>query len=463
MRLLGMVLLGAVAAYGEWPRFRGPNGSGVETGAGYPAEFSPTKNVVWKAAVPYGQSSPIVVKGKVFLTASEGDQLLTICLDAGSGKELWRRGVKRERAAKLFRANDPASPTPTADESGVYAFFADFGLVSYTLDGKERWRHPLGPFRNFYGMASSPVVVGELVVMLCDQQSGSFLVALDRQTGRRKWRTERPGTTIGWATPMVFRSGEGEELIVLGTTSVDSYYVATGERKWWMPVRSAGGLGTPVAAGDTVLVTTAGSEEPMLPSFESMLAKYDKDKDGKLSFEEFRGDPDFGEHFGWLDANDDKLIDEKEWDAANHLGTGDYGVVAVRPGKAQGELKETVVRWRMKKSLPYIPAPLVYEDVFYMVRTGGILTALDAATGKVLKQGRGAAGEYYASPVAADGKVFLASEEGKMTVVKAGREWEVLAVNDLSDEIHATPALSGGRIYVRTRGTVFCFGSGRLE
>src|SRR6185436_10531191 len=150
-------------ANGQWTQFRGPNGSGVNPAAGYPVEFSPSKNVVWKQSVPYGQSSPIVVGGRVFLTASEGDRLLTICLDARTGRELWRRQVQRERSHKIFKANDPASPTPAADESGVVAFFPDFGLVSYTPEGKERWTYRLGPFRNFYGMAASPVVAGDLV------------------------------------------------------------------------------------------------------------------------------------------------------------------------------------------------------------------------------------------------------------------------------------------------------------
>jgi outer membrane protein assembly factor BamB len=136
-------------------------------------------------------------------------------------------------------------------------------------------------------------------------------------------------------------------------------------------------------------------------------------------------------------------------------------VVALRPDNAQGKLGASAVRWRFKRSLPYIPAPLLYQDVYYMVRTGGIITSLNPATGQVLKQGRTreAPGEYYASPVAADGKVFLASEEGKMTVLKAGGEWDVMSVNDLGEEIHATPALSQGRIYVRTRRFVYCFGT----
>jgi outer membrane protein assembly factor BamB len=445
----------------QWTQFRGPNGSGVDLAVGYPVEFSPSKNVVWKKAIAYGQSSPVVAGGRVYLTASEKDRLLTICLDAKTGLELWKREIPRKKVQEIFRANDPASPTPVADDSGVVAFFPEFGLAAYTREGKDRWTVPLGPFKNFYGMAASPIVAGDVVVLVCDQQNGSFLLAVDRKTGRQRWKTER-AADIGWATPMVFRPSEGPaQLIVMGSARLDSYYLDTGEQRWWMPIGTMGALGTPVAAGSTLMVSTLSSNEPAMPTFEAMLAMYDKDHDGRLSHEEFKGDKDLGEHFGWIDADGDGFIIAAEWNAARSLGTGDYGAVAIRPDKAQGKLESGVVQWRFKKNLPYIPAPLVYNNVYYMIRDGGIITSLDPATGKLLKEGRSreAIGEYYASPVAADNKLFLANTDGKMTVLKAGAEWEVLAVNDLGDEVHATPALSEGRIYVRTRSFLYCFGA----
>jgi outer membrane protein assembly factor BamB len=313
-------------------------------------------------------------------------------------------------------------------------------------------------------MAASPILAGGLVVQVCDQQSGSFLLAVDRKTGRQRWRTERPASGIGWATPMVFRPSQGQvQLIVLGSTRLDSYYLETGESRWWMPVGTGGSLGTPVATGSTLFVSTLSSSEPMMPAFASVLTMYDKDHDGRLSHDEFKGDKDFGEHFGWIDGNSDGFITEAEWNKARTLGTGDFGAIALEPEKLRGQLESSAVRWRFKKNLPYIPAPLVYRDVFFMVRDGGIITSLDAATGQLLKQRRTpeALGEYHSSPVAADGKIFLASTEGKITVLKAAAEWEVLGVNDLADEVHATPALSEGRIYVRTHGALYCFGASR--
>jgi outer membrane protein assembly factor BamB len=455
-----LLLITVSRADAQWARFRGPNGSGVDSSVGYPVEFSPTKNVSWKASVPYGQSSPVVVGTRLYGTASEGDRLITFCLDTRTGRDLWRREVKRERQQVTYKANDPASPTPAADKTGVVAFFPEFGLVAYNNDGRERWTYRLGPFKNFYGMSGSPIIEDGVVVLVCDQVTGSFVITLDRLTGRLRWKTDRPGMTIGWATPIVFQPDAARaELIVLGSTRLDAYDLMSGAQRWWLPVASGGSMGTPLAHGDTLMISTLGSNEPGLPTFASVLAKYDKDQDGRLSHEEFRADRGMGEHFGWVDENDDQFIVADEWNKTRAFDVGEWGAIAVRPGKAQGQLEPGAVRWRLKKNIPYIPAPLLYQDVYYMVKTGGIITSIDPASGRILKEGRspGAMGEYFASPIAADGKVFLANTEGKITVLKAGAQWEVLAVNEMGEEVNATPALSDGRVYVRTRGSLYCF------
>lgn len=457
-----MLTFGSVTE-AQWPQFRGPNGSGVESGSGYPVAFSPARNVAWKAPIPYGQSSPIVVGGRVYLTASDGGKLLTIALDAATGREAWRRELKRAHDQKVYHANDPASPTPAGDADGVVAFFPDFGLAAYAADGTELWTMPLGPFKSFYGMSASPIIAGDLVVLLCDQRAGSFLLAVDRKTGKQRWKQDRPGAIEGWATPMVFRATAAApaQLIAPGTTRIDSYALETGASLWWMPVGSSGSMGTAVAAGEMLFVSTSGGGEPNLPAFESVLEKLDTDRNGRLSHQEFQADKEMGEHFGWVDENADNVIDAKEWQTTRMLGMGESGAIAIHAAKASGRLDPASVVWRAKKNLPYIPAPLLYKDVFYIVKKGGIITSFDPGTGRVLKEGRSpdALGDYYASPIAADDKVFLASVDGKVTVLKAGGEWQVLGVNDIGEAIHATPALGGGRIYVRTRGAVYCFGA----
>ena len=455
-----LLTITAGRADAQWSQFRGPNGSGVDQSVGYPVEFSPSKNLAWKVSIPYGQSSPVVMGTRLYGTASEGERLITFCLDTQTGRKLWQREIKRERVQGAYKANDPASPTPAADTNGVVVFFPEFGLVAYNNSGQERWRYPLGPFKNFYGMAGSPIITGGVVVLVCDQVTRSFVIALDRATGRQRWKTDRPRISIGWSTPMVFRpDSRRAELIVLGSTRLDAYDLASGTQRWWLPVASGGAMGTPIAHGDTLLISTLGSNEPSLPTFASVLAKYDTDKDGRLSLEEFRKDADLGEHFGWIDENDDKIIVEEEWNKVRSFDVGEWGTIAVRPGDGRGQLNPNVISWRLQKNTPYIPAPLLYQGVYYMVKTGGIITSVDPETGRLLKQGRSpnALGEYYASPVAADGKVFLANTEGKITVLKAGAEWEVLAVNEIGDDVSATPALSNGRVYVRTHSVMYCF------
>ncbi len=458
-----LLTLAALAAHGaeSWGQFRGANGAGIGEGTGYPVEFSPSKNVAWKTAVPFGQSSPVLAGGRIYLTASEPGKLLTLALDEKTGKELWRREIPKASFFKPYKANDPASPTPAADADGVVSFFADFGLIAYDPSGKERWKLPMGPFQNFYGMASSPVIAGNMVIQVVDEQRAPYVIALDRKSGAQRWKTPRQAG-VGWSTPVVYRPAKGPaQLIVLGSLRVDGYFLDTGESKWWMRIASSGGLGTPLVKGDTLYFSTFGGGEPWMPTFEARGKPLDKDNDGKLSPAEFAADKEFGDQFGWLDVDTDGFITEKEWNYGRSMALGESGVVAFQPDLAQGQIDPLKVKWRFKKNLPFIAAPILYDGVLYMVRDGGIITSLEAATGNQLKAGRNpqALGEYYASVTAADGKLYLANAEGKVSVLRAAGNWDVLATNDIGDEIHATPALSGGRIYLRTRGSLFCFAS----
>jgi outer membrane protein assembly factor BamB len=446
-------MMAALTHAADWPRFRGPNGTGVGEGEALPAEFGPDRNVAWKTKVPFGRSSPIVSGNRVLLTASEDGKLVTLAFDATTGRQLWRAGLSPTHHHQLYKANDAASPTPAVDGRAVYVFFPDFGVVAYGFEGKELWRQPLGPFENFYGMSSSPVVAGGVVLLLCDQLRGSFLLAVDKQTGKQRWKTERAGITIGWSVPVVHE----DQVLVFGSSRVDSYYLSTGESRWWIPLNSNGSMGVPVVHVDSVIVAASGSDQPWLPSFQATASKYDKDRDGRLSAAECKAE-DWFEHFGWIDANHDGTIDESEWNTARSLGVGDYGAVSI-PLNGRGRLAASALRWRFKRNLPYVPAPLLYDGVLYMVKDGGIVTSLDPSSGKLLKQGRApnAPGQYFASPVAAAGKVFLVSEEGKITVLEAGAQWKPLARNDLGEECYATPAISGGRIFFRTRGMLYAF------
>src|SRR5262245_48815168 len=161
----------------QWTGFRWPHGSGVAEAAGYPAEFGPASHVIWKTDLPQGYSSPIVSGTRIFLTGQRDGRLLTFAVDRRTGKLLWEREAPRSRSEKLDPRNHPAGASAATDGDSVFVFFADYGLLGYDLDGKERWRVPLGPFTNIYGMGASPIVVGDVVVLNCDQSLGSFIAA----------------------------------------------------------------------------------------------------------------------------------------------------------------------------------------------------------------------------------------------------------------------------------------------
>ncbi len=182
--LLAVCLWGADIKAADWPRFRGPNGSGVADTSGLPTEFGAGKNLVWKTPLPPGHSSPVLSETRIFLTAWEGDSLFTYCLNRADGRILWRRQCPRSRKEPLDKRNSPASPSPVTDGKNVYVFFADFGLVSYRADGRERWRRPLGPFHNVYGMGASPILADDKVVLVCDQGADSFVIAVGKNDGR---------------------------------------------------------------------------------------------------------------------------------------------------------------------------------------------------------------------------------------------------------------------------------------
>ena len=444
----------------EWTQFRGPNGTGVAEGFALPSEFSATKNLVWKTPVPFARSSPVVTVDRVFLTASEGDKLITLALDRKTGKLLWRRDVVRVRHMPIYKANDAASPSPVSDGKNVFVFFAELGLISYGPDGKERWRVPLGPFNSFYGMGGSPVLAGNTLVMVCDQRTDSFIIAIDARNGKQLWKKSRPNFE-GYSTPAIYKPKDGPaQVIVLGSPTVDAYSLDKGERLWWVSKVGSYPKGVPVLGTDMVYVTAEGGDQPFLPPFDESLKKSDTNKDQRLHREEMKSHAEASDHFGWLDANNDGYVERAEYDFVRNSTTLGHGLTAVRVA-GQGDLTSSNVVWRMEKSYPNIPAPLIYRGVMYLMKEGGIVSSLDPVSGQILKQGRtpDALEDYYASPVAGDGKIFLVSASGKVTVLKADPQWEIVAMNDLDEEVWATPAIAGSNLYIRTRNALYSFGA----
>jgi hypothetical protein len=356
--------------------------------------------------------------------------------------------------------NDAASPSPVTDGRSLYAFFPDYGLVSYDLDGKDRWKLSLGPFASLHGVCASPILAEDKIVLLIDQAKGSYLAAFNQEDGRQQWKTEHPDAAGGYSTPVVQSPpGQPSRIIVSSPRELAGYSSRTGEKLWWVDKMGHQPHASPIVDGDIVYVNSFGGEETWQEI--SAFGEYDKNHDGKVDPTEFP--QSWGGISGsMLDANGDGVLDWPEWKAFGERirGGGHSALVAVRLGK-QGNLTDSGVLWRFTKSLPSISSPLLYNNVLYLFKDGGIVTALNPATGEVLKQGRlpGAIDGYFSSPVAAEGKIYAVSHEGKVSVLRAGAAWEVLTVNDLGEECFATPAIGEGCIYVRTRRSLYAFGS----
>jgi outer membrane protein assembly factor BamB len=325
---------------------------------------------------------------------------------------------------------------------------------------------PFAHFTNPHGMAASPVLFEDKLIMVCDQDNGSFLLAVDRKSGRTVWKTERPEVVHGFATPVILRmAGQPPQLIVPGSYQVAAYSPGDGSKLWWVTGITWQVKPTAVVSQDTVFVSgwAPGADEGQrasLPMFEAALKEADKNGDGKLSADELPVAWKPTGSWDMIDLNRDGALDAREWAFFRARRASQNVTIAIRPGKERGDLTDKHVLWSYDRSVPQVSSPLLYKGVLYTVKDGGILTALDPERGTVIKQGRlrGAIDAYYASPVAADGKILLVSENGKVSVVSAGAEWDTLAVADMEEPCYATPAIDGGRIYLRTRSSLYCFG-----
>ncbi|MBI1762360.1 MAG: PQQ-binding-like beta-propeller repeat protein [Acidobacteria bacterium] len=465
----------------DWSRFRGPNGSGLSASTNLPNEFGKEKNVVWKTALPPGHSSPVLTATRIFVTAHTpiGDkekakanyQLSVIALDRATGKIVWQHEVPRVNKARLENVNGPASASPVTDGTNVYVFFQDFGLLAYDANGKEKWRVPLGPFNMFYGYGASPMLVDDKVILPVDQDGGSYLLAVDKATGKTKWKIDRPEVISGYSTPTVWQPKTGpKQLLIPESFQLSAYSVADGKRIWW--VRGLACEMKSVMSFDNEYAYINGWGFPLNQpgkqiatiSFEEGLKKYDKNGDGFVGRDETAGDdpiskvlsPNYG--FDAFDLNRDAKLDAKDWEVFRAMMAAENGLLAIKLG-GQGDMTSTAIRWKYQRPVPQVPSTLLYQGVLFMVNDSGILISFDPATGNVIKQGRlkGAIDKYFASPVGADGKVWLVSQDGTVSVVSAKGEWDTVAVNALGSEVFATPAIDDNKLYIRTQDTLYCF------
>ena len=458
----------------EWSQFRGPNGTGVSETKNLPSEFGPNKNVVWKATLPAGHSSPVLTRDRIFVTAHDKESLFVVCLDRETGKLLWQRTVPRAHTGRLQNVNGPASPSPVTDGKNVYVFFQEYGMVSFDPAGKERWKLPLGPFNMFYGFGASPILVDDKVILPVDQDHpASYLIAVDKDNGRVRWKIERPVVISGYSTPIIYQPPQGpKQIIVPESFQLSAYSVQDGKRVWW--VRGLACEMKSIASHDNEYLYINGwgfpqnqpGQQVKTISFDEALTTYDKDNDKMIAKAEVpanaaRGSMDrmLSSAFEAFDMDRNEKLDARDWEVFRAMMASENGLLAIKMG-GQGDQTDKAIRWRYTKPVPQVPSTLLYHNVLYMINDSGILISFDPATGNVLKQGRlhGAIDKYFSSPVAADDKVFLIGQGGQVSVVKATGDWEVINVNELDDECYATPAIADGRIYIRTRSALYAFG-----
>jgi outer membrane protein assembly factor BamB len=437
-RILCVILclcFGTIAEAQNWPSFRGANASGVGDGRQTPTSWDVTKsvNVVWKSAIPgFAHSSPIVWGDRVYVTTAvssnpnpyfrhglygdvDSDKDVSkhtwrvICLDKRTGKTVWDRvaaeGVPRvKRHIKSTHANS----TPATDGKHVVAFFGSEGLYCYDVNGKLLWKQDLGVLDAgwFYdpdyqwGTASSPIIYKDMVIVQCDVQKDSFIAAYSLKDGKQLWRTAREEIP-SWGTPTVYEGKARAELVTNATRAARGYDPATGKELWRLTGNPEVTATTPIAGHDLIFI--CNSYRPNQPIYA--------------------------------------------------IRPGAVGDISLKEGKTSNDF----VAWSYQRGGTYMPTPLIYGDYFYTCANQGVLSCYNARTGERLYQQRigDKGGAYSASPVAADGKIYLSSEDGEVFVVKAGPKYELLATNPIGEVLMATPAISDGMIFVRGQHTLF--------
>ncbi|MDX1382758.1 MAG: PQQ-binding-like beta-propeller repeat protein [Thermoanaerobaculia bacterium] len=412
-----VVLAAAAVDAGDWPHWRGPGGLGVSDEVGVPVSWDPTDPGSWRVPmVGIATSTPVVVGDRLFVTsqigeaplqeepgdpAIGGDERLVFVvqgLSVADGRELWRWDLQSEGPLQpVHIKHNLATPSPASDGESLFVWFGTGQVASLSLAGEPRWqRHlgrELGEFEILWAHGSSPVVHGDLVLLLCDHDDRSYLLALDKATGETRWRADRGAGKRSYATPLVVPAGQREVVVVNSNDRIDVYDLADGRDLWHVggPVRVP--VASPVWAGDTLYASRG-----------------------------YRSGPYF----------------------------------AVRLG-GSGDVTASHLRWRVPTGAPYVSSLLHHDGLIYMATENGVVSAVDAADGSTVWRRR-LGGNFSASPVVADGKVYLLNESGELFVIRTGRSYELVARSDFEERTLASPAVAAGRVFIRSDRHLYALG-----
>lgn len=407
-RFLIVGLLGAVFCAGiiasPWPRFRGPNGTGVAAEADIPVRWDEQRGILWKTEIPgFGNSSPVVWGERLFLqsAAADGSERRLLCLSAKDGRVLWSQSAAG-RPARMHARNTLASSTPAVDGERVYAVFWDgteLALQAFGLDGKQQWRQPLGPFKSQHGYGASPIVYRDRVILANDQDGSAAILCFKARTGQLLWQVQRPAFRACYSTPFVREpAGAEAEVIVASTAGVTAYAPSSGTVLWnwtWrfsgMPLRT---VASPIE-GDGMLIACAGD------------------------------------------------------------GSGERHTVALRLG---ADKATPTLAWQSRRTLPYVPSLVARGNFIYFVNDQGVAGCLEARTGATIWTQRLGTG-MSASPILVGDKIYAADDDGIVHVFAAAAAFRLIANNPIGEPVTATPAVADGRLFIRGRHHVFCIGN----
>lgn len=485
MRVLLWTLLVAVPlplSAEDWPQFRGHNCSGISTStAPLPAQFSATEQVRWSAPLPDGIGSPVVAAGRVFTSAMADESTVALYgFDANSGSPLWERTWETGPLPEIHHTNCHASSTPAADAERVYFYFSSLGLLCVdAATGEDVWRAELpAPFFIFkWGAGMSPILYGDLVIFCQDDDLSPAMYAFHKETGDLVWRDDRTDMCVNYSHPVINTTPDGDELVVAGTGLLIGYDLATGDRKWEARTLLRNIKTTPVAH-DGVIYIAVQSRGIANQWIQSIDRWETGNKDGRVTKDEIQAffgetpvpEAFYARTFDRGDVNGDGALSGEELDIAflppgNAAGASydqedaeDEFIIAVRGG-GTGDVTETHVLWKHPtQHTDHIVSPLVHNGRMLLIKAGGIATCFETEDGAPLWGPKriNNASEYFASPVVGDGKVYIAADNGMIIVLQDGPELEILAVNDMGAPVLGTPAISDGRLFVRTREALLC-------